>query len=1044
MATVVELVAYGGEATEALAAFVESAKGDDELAPVTVVVRGPLVGLDLRRHLADLPRRSKAGGRGLVNVRLFALARLAELLGAPELAGATADGAEPLTEAALGAALRTALGERPGVLGPVAGHAATEASLAATYRELRQASEAMRRGLGRQSARARDVVRLAERARALLGAGHYDEDDVYEAAARAVRSGAVGIDDVGPVAVHLPERLRPSEVDLLAALGERTELRVLVGLTGDEVVDRDARGLASGLARRLKAPAPVEPAPFEHGHFDEVVSVPDPEAEVREAVRCLLAFDPSGRRLGHCAVAHPGSDRYAHLLARQLDTAGVAWNGPSPGRLAETALGRLLTGFVALALAPVRLDRTEVIAWLNAGPVVTRHGAPVPVGRWDRCSRAAGVFAGLPEWRRRLDAQAAHYGEDPAEARAAADCRQLRTFVEQLDEHLSALARKTSWSELAAAVGASLGALARAPSGPVDDEVGRSVARVLDDLGRLDGLEPLAPLEPAARLERFARSLAASLDTPAPRHGTFGHGVAVAPIGALAGVATDLLVVVGATEGSLPARSSDDPLLPRRERERAAATALLHERPQVRDRRRLLALLAGAGRAVATSPRLDNREGRPQVRSRWLDGDLATGATPRVVRSFAGALVAVAAGGEPAVDRTEYELASLAAWCGADEPAEEHFLVGRVPELAAALRLGRSRASGVLDRFAGDAGATDGRGARLFSPTTLESFAVCPFRGFLGHELEIEQLERPDRRTTIDPRTKGSLVHEVLERFVCEVLADGRSPAPWTAGDRGRLREVALETFAAYEQRGVTGRPVLWELEQRQLLADLDRYLELDAERCAAGGWWPVRAEFSFGTGDVAPLEVPAGEVTVRVRGTIDRIDRDPSGRLAVIDYKTGRSDAFTGLVTDPVDAGRHLQLALYGLAAAEHFGEPAGGGHGLPVEAEYRFVSSRAAVPAVAVTVDATTTARLESALVTLVELIERGTFPVRPGRPDDDDKPHCRSCDFDALCGVGRSHQWAAMRDDARLARFVELVEPTDDAAGLDADDHDGDGTR
>ena len=61
-----------------------------------------------------------------------------------------------------------------------------------------------------------------------------------------------------------------------------------------------------------------------------------------------------------------------------------------------------------------------------------------------------------------------------------------------------------------------------------------------------------------------------------------------------------------------------------------------------------------------------------------------------------------------------------------------------------------------------------------------------------------------------------------------------------------------------------------------------------------------------------------ATAAAVRVRGRLDRLERDDEGRLVVVDVKTGK----TPVSKD--DAQRHAQLAMYQLAIAE--GLAAGG----------------------------------------------------------------------------------------------------------------------
>jgi hypothetical protein len=1046
----VQIVRHGKESRRALEACLADHQQGDPLAPVTIVVRSALAGLDLRRRLASTS--------GLVNVSCSVFSRLAEIIGAPELTTAEMSAAfpKPLTMSALGAALRAALDEEPGILALVANHPSTEAALAATYRDLRQSDSQQLARLRACGARAADVVRLAGRARQLLAPSWYDVDDVADIAADALRAGRGSLEDIGPVVLHQPDVLRPSEIRLLVALSGRTPVRVILGAAGDEREDGATRAQAELLGDCLGC-VPVDLPRADVGAdaggleetpsalrlaasfaVTEVVHAPDPEAEVREAIRRVLAHAEAGRSFGRCAIAHPGSRRYGRLLAEQLEASGVAWNGPDPDTLAEAPEARVLSGLVDLAQPQLELERSAVISWLGRGPVLTRGGVAAPLGAWDRSSRDAGVVSGVAEWRSRLAAHERRCAKDrPDEAALAAG---LREFVDRLTEVCNELGRCTSWDNFALWAEAALKEYLAAP----EDGVNPHVALALEELSALEALEPLASLPATIRHDRMARSLATAFDRPAPRIGRYGHGVVVAPIGALVGLETELLVVVGAVEGELPGRTSDDPLLPVRERTRAGAAHLVRERADVRARRQLVALLCGADRSVVTTARVDTREGRPFIASRWLDGDLASGAVDTNIGSFAGALHRVSSGSVPACDALDYELASVQAWRDAGHSGDSHFLADLVPQFAAALGVGRARAGESLNRFNGSAAPGistnelgEGPSDRLLSATTLEVYAACPFQGFLRHQLRLRDFDAPERRTTIEPMDRGSLVHEVLERLVAELLETGRAWSGWTPEDHLRLAELAAEAFDAYERRGLVGKALLWELEKSQILLDLDRFLDTDDRRCRSANRAPMAAEFCFGDENVPPLEVVAAGRNVRFRGKIDRVDRGGDGSLTVVDYKTGSSASFAILESDPVGHGERLQLAIYGLAAqaglggggtaAVEGGRVAGGGEG-DLVAEYRFLSSNPDKESIGIVLDGAARSRLGNALDTLVGIIDDGAFPARPGVPDRTSYKNCQRCDFDSLCAADRDRAWQRVRSDLRLSDYVALVEPAD----------------
>ena len=275
-------------------------------------------------------------------------------------------------------------------------------------------------------------------------------------------------------------------------------------------------------------------------------------------------------------------------------------------------------------------------------------------------------------------------------------------------------------------------------------------------------------------------------------------------------------------------------------------------------------------------------------------------------------------------DGHDYRLNRLLRWGGMERPMARHPLASR-GSLLRAHRLGRSRYSDGLTEFDGNLSGEGGSGwfgDRLqgppVSPTSLETWAGCPYRYFLGHVLRLSALETPEETTAITPLERGSLVHHILERFVAETGASLPAPGDgWDESARHRLMGLAEEAFREAESRGVTGKPLLWDLAKEDIREDLTTFLEEDARLRAGQRHQPAASRGpASGLGGATP-EVFDEETGIRFRGIIDRLDANGDGSAAlVIDYKTGSSRPYANLERDPIDRGRRLQLGVYSLAA--------------------------------------------------------------------------------------------------------------------------------
>ncbi|WP_228837428.1 ATP-dependent helicase [Nocardia amamiensis] len=188
---------------------------------------------------------------------------------------------------------------------------------------------------------------------------------------------------------------------------------------------------------------------------------------------------------------------------------------------------------------------------------------------------------------------------------------------------------------------------------------------------------------------------------------------------------------------------------------------------------------------------------------------------------------------------------------------------------------------GTADLSSGRSLWTDDDGAVALSPSTVELLRTCPLRW---------ALERHGGTDGDNPHAvKGNLVHTLVQALAGKVPEDEVRAAldrAWQGVDPGtgwhsrqelRRTEAMLEAFLAWV-RNTRG-----ELTQAGVEVPVDCVL-------------PARTE---------------DERAVRIRGRVDRLERDTQGRFVIVDVKTGKSPVTKQAAAD------HAQLATYQVAAA-------------------------------------------------------------------------------------------------------------------------------
>ncbi len=1009
-----------------------NARALDPLAPLPVVIPTPRLGAHL------LATAVREGGAPMPLVT-FTWSELASALTARSR-WSEGRGLLPTTGATLVA--RRALGpERrpPGHFSTALEQRGFRAAMLRSFDDLASAglagSKVLEKFVVRHGAaispRVRHVFELAICHRRVFEANLDDEAALLARAAIPMPGNTAAVLGRRQLWVYGFDELRIAEMRLLAALAQDPGLDLEVYCPKSANADAALRNMLLRLGFDLVDAAAAEARPRVEV---QALSAPGEEAEAQEIARRLLQASTAGVPFARMAVM-TRAPAALPILFETLDAADVPCTAPTLFTLASRRAARALLQL--LDLADVGLVPGPVMDFLLLVPARWNAwcgiGSDPVTSAWERCARHARLGSGIEDWQAKLARAAlAHraraLGADEAAARpalaGAAVCDELVRVAQVLADELPRLPSRATWAEF---VTSAVGWLQRAC---IDDADTQAVIAVLARLQVLDAVPGPRP----TRAEFRDALRHAMTETRLPPSASRSGGVTLGCAEELFGCDFDVVCLAGLEEGAWPGAMAEDPVLP--DRERASINAML-------------------GDAKALPLRSDLVE-----RERRLFRTVAQAAQQRLVLSYARLDPATGAARLPSSlllefaeahegRRLDYEAFARLSWCERvplrrrEPPVAgpvlslqefDDLAVASLPRSAArqyvrklgptparglaleALRNGRARFT-AFDGMLADADTRAGLSltlaSRPFSASQLASYATCPFRYFMRHELRVGPLDRDERREP-SALEVGLLVHHILETFY-RALARDQIEFETSAFEplRQRLAEAANERFAALETAGQQGARLLWEIRKQQLSDDLVRFLRQERQRAVTEpGWRAWRFESRFGPGDDSSPTVEHGGGILRFRGSIDRIDVHPQHQgVRVVDYKSGR-------VVAGKRAPQAVQLVLYLLAASR-------GDESCLEQSEGRFVHvTRRGGFEVQRLPGSRVRARRQDFATLADDVaigIERGEFFPQPG----DSGQHCTFCDYRPVCDArivrqvqrknvaGQSARWLALPD-------------------------------
>ncbi len=788
----------------------------------------------------------------------------------------------------------------------------------------------------------------------------------------------------------------------------------------------------------------------------QIISAPGEPKEVREVIRTMLQMSQEqGISLHEVGILLRSSEDYIRLFREAFDGLRIDPYLRDGLPFIETPAGRsmlLLLGILNKNFSRQSVMEFVTFARLKPSLFMNQREEPFSPTLWDALSIKAGVVEGEKEWEARLkrlkqsweERRASGTREDDEQREISQEhligLDRLIEFISKLSRSLSKLRASNSWA------GYAEGLIKACESFAEQGEEGLLIQQAIRRLSDLDatGIPP-SPAE----FERLVEEMLQSEIIPAGKFQK--NGPAVVNLMAARGVPFRMVILPGVVEKSFPPPIRQDAILLDRERKVLNIALSGKERGPLPfkaegrlDEERLLFRLATGSakeKLILSFPRIEIGTGRERLPSSFLLA-VVKAMTGKSIdfqafekfhgyRRFSLSEIGVS-DPEKALDEVEYDLSIGQIETKKKRPEAMLYLKEVSPFFGKGLQLELSRweketftpFEGIFSSEESHRILREGHSISKepISPTLLQNYASCPYQYFLKEVLEIEPLIEPEKVSRINPLEKGSLIHRILWRFFTDIKKAKGERFSLEPKDLKELLKIAHQEFNAFEQRGITGFPMLWELEKKDILDDL---IHLFEEELRDREFVPCYFEVSYGMrlhgsqpselSTEKPVFVTLGGQEISLRGRIDRIDLKEKGRKVkakVIDYKTGKVYA----KGNDFQGGTNLQLPLY-LFATEQLLKDLG--KDIEVEcAEYVYLRERKKKRHVPF--QSSEMEKREEELHRIIRVItggiEEGVFIAMPGK-------FCENCDFKLVCGTWIKYLFNRKKSDPKVEEFLKM---------------------
>ncbi|RXT15385.1 PD-(D/E)XK nuclease family protein [Ammoniphilus sp. CFH 90114] len=200
--------------------------------------------------------------------------------------------------------------------------------------------------------------------------------------------------------------------------------------------------------------------------------------------------------------------------------------------------------------------------------------------------------------------------------------------------------------------------------------------------------------------------------------------------------------------------------------------------------------------------------------------------------------------------------------------------------------------------------------------TALESYAACPFRYAMERVLSVP--EAAEWSKEMDAREKGSLLHQLIQRFYTESGLAGKAFGIYHEQALAKNAEEYLHRI--FEAIWQEAQEHYSELSLVELKKQKEQWLRTIRK------WWSAERYHFWDNANLKDMKISDferkiqlvlrfdDEMKMTIEGKIDRLDQDEDG-FVIYDYKSGKASMN---INKEVRLGLKLQIPLYILAVQE------------------------------------------------------------------------------------------------------------------------------